>query len=293
VKETVVALSTTPTVIRRYVAFELRRLREAAGLSQTDAAKRLDTTKGRIGHFETSRNLPRLPDIEVLLPYYGADDLVASFKELVVQARTAPAVFEPADSMVLPPGFDLYVGLEQGATRVFNYASAMVNGILQCRNYAEAAIRAHYSELSDEAFGQLVDVRMHRQEILDRPEPSVEVVSILDEAILRKEIGGRAVAVEQLAHLGTLSSRPNVSIRVLPYTVGAHPSLHGSFTLLDFPILRDPGVVYLEDRTGGRYRDDTEDVDEYSGVADRLLELALSERESLSLIEAVREEMTP
>jgi transcriptional regulator with XRE-family HTH domain len=288
----VVALSTTPTVIRRYIAFELRRLRESADLSQPDAAKRLDTTKGRIGHFETGRNLPRLPDIEVLLPYYGATELVDSFKELVVQARTAPAVFEPEDSMILPPRFDLYLGLEQGASKIFSYAAVMVNGLLQCRRYAEAAIRGHFNELSDERLADMVDLRMRRQAILDRTEPTVEVISIIDEAILRKEIGGRVVAAEQLAYLAALSAQSNVSIRVLPYAAGAHPSLHGPFMLLDFPIPRDPGVVYLEDRTGGRYRDDTEDIDEYSGVADRLLELALPERESLSMIEAVRREMT-
>lgn len=261
-------------------------------MSQSEAAKRIDTTAGRIGHFESGRNLPKLPDVEVLLPYYGADELIEGFKDLIVQARTAPQVFEPDESITLPPGFDLYLGLEQGASKIFSYDAVVVKGILQSRRYAEAAVRGPLGDVPEGRIADLVELRMRRQTILDRVEPPLEVVTVIDEAILRKEIGGRAVAAEQLAHLETISARPNVSIRVLPYAAGAHPSLHGSFTLLEFPIPRDPGVVYLEDRTGGRYRDDTEDVDEYASVANQLLELALPERESLSMIESVREELS-
>ncbi|MBW4715710.1 helix-turn-helix domain-containing protein [Saccharothrix obliqua] len=285
------SLSTTPTVIRRYLAFELKRLREAAGLHQTDAAKRIDTTKGRIGHFETGRNLPKLPDVELLLPFYGAPELVETFCELIVQVRTSPVVFESDDLASLPPGFDFYLGLEQGASRIFTYDAVVVTGILQCRRYAEAAIRGHFTELSDDLLADLVGLRMRRQEALDRTEGPLHVDVVLDEAILRKEIGGRDVAVEQLDRLKTLAQRPNVVIRVLPYSVGAHPSLHGSFTLLEFPIERDPGVVYLEDRTGGSYRDDGGNIDEYTAVARRLMELALPERKSLSLIDSIRREL--
>jgi transcriptional regulator with XRE-family HTH domain len=288
-----VPLSTTPTVIRRYIAFELKRLREAAGLNQAEAAKRIDTTKGRIGHFETGRNLPKLPDIELLLPFYGAPELVDGFQELVLQARDAAGpVFEPDDTTALPPGFDLYLGLEQGASKLFTYDAAVLNGILQCRRYAEAAFRGHHIDApSDTQVTDIVNLRMRRQEALDRVEPVLDVVAIIDEAVLRKEIGGTDVAVEQLDYLLTLSERPNVSIRVLPNSAGAHPSLHGAFIVLDFPIERDPGVVYLEDRTGGRYQDDTDYIDEYTKVADRLSDLALPERESRSMIAAVREEI--
>ncbi|WP_221447287.1 DUF5753 domain-containing protein [Saccharothrix violaceirubra] len=153
-------------------------------------------------------------------------------------------------------------------------------------------IRGHHIDApSDTQVTDMVNLRMRRQEALDRVEPVLDVVAIIDEAVLRKEIGGPAVAVEQLDYLLILCERPNVSIRVLPNSAGAHPSLHGAFIVLDFPIERDPGVVCLEDRTGGRYRDDTDDIDEYTKVADRLSEPALSERESRSVITAVREEI--
>jgi hypothetical protein len=113
---------------------------------------------------------------------------------------------------------------------------------------------------------------------------------VIDEAVLHREIGGPAVLATQLDYL-TAAKRPNVSIRILPCAVGVHSALHGPFTLLDFPIERDPGVVYLEDRIGGRYRDDIPDIDEYRSVAERLLEVALSDRRSVALINKVRKEL--
>jgi transcriptional regulator with XRE-family HTH domain len=286
-----VALSTTPSVIRRYLAFELKRLREAAGKHQSEAAKRIDTSGGRIGHFETGRNLPKLPEIEILLPFYGAAEMVDGFRELIVQARTGPAVFEPDESMTLPPGFDLYLGLEQGASRIFVYSAMTPTGLLQCRPYAEALLRGHDKSLDETEVQRQLDLRMRRQEVLDRDESPLELVAILDEAVLYRQIGGRDVLRRQLDHLLGIAKRPNVTIRVLPYKAGVHPALHGPFVILDFPIERDPGVVYVEDRIGGRYRDDTEEIDEYAAVADRLVELAHSEADSVSAIRKVRKEL--
>ena len=285
------ALSTTPTVIRRYLAFELRRLREAAGMNQGDAATRIDTTKGRIGHFESGRNLPKLTDIELLLPFYGAPELVDSFRDLVVQARTAADVFEPDESMTLPPGFDLYLGLEQGASRIISYDAMTVKGILQCRAYAEALLRGHDATVDDAEIQRRADLRMRRQAIVTRTESPVDVVDIIDEAVLSRSIGGMTVLAAQLEHLLEMANRPNVSIRVLPYDVGVHPALHGPFTILEFPIARDPGIVYVEDRIGGRYRDSTEEIDEYAAVTGELLEVALTESVSAARIHQALEEL--
>jgi transcriptional regulator with XRE-family HTH domain len=286
------ALSTTPTVLRRYIAFELRRLREKAGKSQAEAGKRLDTSKSRITHFESGRNLPRLTDVELLLPFYGADDLVSGFRELIVQARNAAPVFEWDESMTLPPGFDLYLGLEQGASRLTTYDSMTFKGILQCRSYAEALFRGHDPDLSEDEVQRQLDLRMRRQGTLEREESPLELVAVIDQAVLHRRIGGADVLGQQLDHLLAVSERPNITVRVLPYSVGVHPALHGSFTMMEFPIERDPGVVYVEDRIGGRSRDDTEEIDEYAAVVDRLLELALPESDSASMIHQIREELS-
>jgi transcriptional regulator with XRE-family HTH domain len=286
-----VALSTTPSVIRRYLAFELKRLREAAGKHQSEAAKRIDTSGGRIGHFETGRNLPKLPEIEILLPFYGAAEMVDGFRELIVQARTGPAVFEPDELMTLPPGFDLYLGLEQGATRIFTYSPMTVMGLLQCRPYADALVRGDSKSLDEADVQRWLDLRMRRQDVLDKDDSPLELVSIIDEAVLHREIGGSDVLGQQLDHLLEMAKRPNVTIRVLPYKAGVHPALHGPFIILDFPIERDPGVVYLEDWIGGRYRDDVEEIDEYAALANRLVEPTLSEANSVSVIRKVRKEL--
>ncbi|MGX7824132.1 helix-turn-helix domain-containing protein [Actinokineospora sp. 24-640] len=283
-------LSTTPTVLRRYIAFELRRLRTAAGKSQLDAAKRLDTAKSRITHLETSRNLPRLTDVELLLPFYGAPELVDSFRDLIVQTRNAPAAFEPDESVRLPPGFDLYLGLEQGASRIVSWSALLPMGLIQCREYATAAICADRAGLSDDDVERIVDLRMHRQSVLDLDD-GPELVTVLDESTLRRQVGGPSVLARQLDHLLAIGEQPNIDIRVLPYSAGGHPALHGPFILLEFPIPRDPGVVYLEDRIGGRYRDDVEDIDEYIAVADQLQGLALSAADSARLINQIRREL--
>lgn len=288
------ALSTTPTVVKRYIGFELQRVRDTAGKSQPEAGRAIDTSKAKISHFESGRNLPNLLEIEALLTFYGATDLIDMFKDLIVQVREAVATFDLDPSLDLVPGFSLYVGLEQGASRIFTYDATVVKGILQCRSYAASAIRGSRlgdTSMSDENVEAEVDLRMRRQAVLDRAEPRLDVVAVIDESVLRKHVGGPAVAAEQLTHLRTLAERDNVSIRVLPYSVGAHAAMHGAFTRLEFPLPRDPGVVYLEDLVGGRYCDDIEEIDRYTRVGDQLLELAMPAAKSLSLIDSIRKEL--
>ncbi|SER20250.1 helix-turn-helix domain-containing protein [Actinokineospora terrae] len=287
------ALSTTPTVIRRYLAFELRRLRGAAGLSQTDAGRRLGTAQSRIAHFESGRNVPRPPDIEVLLPYYGAPDLVDHLRALVVGLRTAGPVVElDTASMPLPPGFDMYVALEQGASRVFTYDAVVIMGLLQCRAYATAAVRAHTPDMPADEVEAVVKLRLRRQDALDRDTMAPKVVAVIDEGVLRKHVGGRAVAAEQLGHLRELAERDNVTILVLPAHAGAHPGFHGAHIRLEFPIDHDPGVVYLEDLCSGRLRDDTDEIDRYTEVERRLTKLALPADQSAAMIDRIREDMS-
>lgn len=290
-------LQTTPTAIRRYIAFELRRLRESTGLSQKQAAPLVDTSQTRIAHFESGRNLPKLPEVDALMNAYQVPELSELIKDLIIQVRhapqDAPQVIELDSEMRLPQGFDMYLGLEQGASTIVTYDAMITMGILQCRSYAEALLRGHFATMSDAEVARTVDLRMRRQQVLDRTEPPVELIAVIDESVLHRQIGGPKVLAEQLDFLLTVASKPNVSLRVLPYEAGAHPALHGPFTLLKFPIERDPGVIYLEDRLGGRYRDDPDDVEEYESVGDRLLALALNDEASLSVIRKAREEVAP
>jgi hypothetical protein len=287
-------VSTTPTVIRRYVALELRRLREEkGGINQTTAGEHIGSRSPQsvIAKFEKGDRMPKLGDVRLLLDLYDRPELFDQFRDLMTHTTAPGPAFDLDNVVNLPENFDMYLGLEQGASTIFTYDAMIVKGILQCRAYAEALLRGHQPGLSDSQVTVRLDLRMRRQEALDRADPQVELIAVIDESVLRREIGGRVVLAEQLDHLLTAANRPNVSIRVLPYSVGVHPALHGPFTLLDFPIKRDPGVVYLEDRIGGRYRDDIPDIDEYRSVAETLLELAMSEKPSVTLIKKVRREI--
>jgi transcriptional regulator with XRE-family HTH domain len=283
-------------VVKRYIGFELQRLREASGLGQPEAAKHIDTSKARIGHLENGRTMPKLPEVDLLLTLYGAPDLVEGIQDLIVQVREAERAgntFELDPSLDLLPGFSLYVGLEQGASRIFTYDAVVIKGILHCPEYAAAMIRrAHLGDdLTDEQVEGRVRLRTARQAILDRP--GVRLTAVIDEGVLRKQLGGRAVAAAQAAYLLAVAERDNVTIRVISCAGDVHPALQGPFTRLEFPIERDPGVVYLEDLSGGRYRDDTDVIAEYTQLEDRLLAQALPERESLALIDTIRKEYQP
>jgi len=286
-------VSTTPTVIRRYVALELRRLREEkGGINQTQAGQHIGSRSPQsvIAKFEAGDRMPRLGDVKLLLDLYDRPELFDQFRDLMLHTTSPGPAFDLTD-VNLPENFDMYLGLEQGASKIFTYDAMAVMGVLQCRSYAEALLYGHNPGLSHRQVTTKLDLRMRRRLALDRVDPQLELIAVIDESVLHRAIGGPAVLAEQLDHLVLAAGQPNVSIRVLPYSVGVHPALHGPFHLLDFPIERDPGVVYLEDRIGGRYRDDTPDIDEYRSVAERLSELALSEKRSLTLIKKVRREL--
>jgi transcriptional regulator with XRE-family HTH domain len=285
-------LSTTPTVVKRYIALELRRLRKAAGLKQEEVAEVIDTSQTRIAHLESMRNLPKLHDLEKLLERYGAPELTPGIQELIIQLREAAGpTFEIDTTAQLPPGFDLYLGLEQGASRIVCYSAMTAHGMLQCRPYAEALLRGHDASLPDSELERRVDLRMRRRAALDRPDPVLEFVAVIDESVLHRQIGGPEVLAAQLDYLVESSRQPNVSLRVLPFTAGVHKALDGAFVVLKFPIERDPGVVYLQDRIGNQFRDHVKDIVEYTAVADHLQGLALSEADSLALIKKVRKEV--
>jgi transcriptional regulator with XRE-family HTH domain len=277
-------LSTTPAVVQRYVAFELRSLRKRAGVSQNEAAKRIDAGQTKITHLETARYLPRLTDVELLLPLYGASERVREFQDLINHARVTRPPFELDNEVELPRGFDLYVGLEQGAAGLVAYQCLVVDGLLQRPAYAEALIRGNDRTLSDTEVARQVDLRMRRQEAFKRPHEPLDVRVLMEEAVLYRVVGDKSVLADQLEHLLALVERPNVAIRILPTSVGAHPGLHGTFTLLRFPIERDHGVVWVEDLSGGRALDQLADIDRYAGVAERVRRLALPEQASVAVI---------
>lgn len=282
--------SYSPTVIKRWIAFELKRLREDAGRSRPEAAARIGKALTQIGHLETMRNLPSPSDLEILVTWYGHPERVDFFLDLLRRAKKGRDWWIGfAD--VTPEWFSLYLGLESSAVRIEAYDVAYIRGLFQTRAYAEAVIHGSDPAASEAEVRRRADLRLARQQRLTMDEP-IRVWSILDEVALRRVVGGAAVMREQLKYLLELSNRSNIDIQVLPYGAGAHPGLEGTFTILSFPaeLISDSGVVYVETRIRGLYYEEGSEILNYRDALSRLQVQALDQRRSRAKIaEALKE----
>jgi hypothetical protein len=192
---------------------------------------------------------------------------------------------------VLPSGFDIYVGLEAETTAVRSYEVSVVHGLLQTADYARAVLREMFPRHTKEQIERLVDLRMARQRRLD-DEPALEVWAILDEAVIRRIVGGPVCMRRQLEHLIAEGNRQGMTIQVLPFSSGAHAGHGGPFSILEFPERGDTEVAYVESGAGNIYLEKDREVRARSEAFDRLRAAALSPAESAELIVQVAQEFT-
>jgi transcriptional regulator with XRE-family HTH domain len=282
----------SPTVKRRRLAAELRRYRETAGLTIDDVADRLEWSTAKISRIENARVtvLPR--DVKFLLTTYGlteADDAWNLLLSLSRESRQKGWWQQYGDAV--PSWFEVYVGLEADASTVWIYQSEFVPGLLQTEDYARAVHRAALVNATDGEIDQLVKVRMARQELL-AAEDAPEVWIVLNEAVVRRAVGGRAVMHEQLRRLVEAARMPNITLQVLPFSGGAHPAMDGAFELLSFPEPTDPNIVYVEYHTGALYMEKQQEVSRYKLLFDHLRATAESVDTSRALIARVAEELS-
>lgn len=287
-KEEPMAVPMTAALLRRWFALDLIRLREQAGLSQAEAARELGCAQSRISYIENRRNMPKDADIRVLLPLYGQAELVEDYIALLAQAKRR-SWWDGLDG--IPDWFDGYLGYEAGASAVEMFEPQVVIGALQTEDYARALIRQAEPDLSGSEVERRVQVRLGRQEQFGRDDTAQRLWVVLAESAVRCAIGGPAVHRAQLQHLVKMAERPRLEVQVLPTAAGAHPALHGAFTILRFPIEGDPGVVYLEDRIKGRYYETQAAIDEYTQVLNRLRVQALDQAHSRAFIATIAEEI--
>ncbi len=266
----------------------LRSLRDRAGVSRQDAAEALRCSPSRIGHIETGRNVPREDEIRTLLDLYGAPEKTATLATLANQIHSGtPSPGESlsrlADTLT---GFDTYLALEQGAHGIVEWATMSCPGLLQTEDYAAATMLAGHGYVSPYEVDRRVRQRMRRQEILQQ-HAAPRMLALLDESILLRLVGSRTILDGQLAHLLERSHCPTVSIRVVPFDRTYPPALNGPYITLDFDIPDDDGIVYLEDRAGGKVHDDPELLGDYSAITEALLARSADERESRELINRI------
>jgi transcriptional regulator with XRE-family HTH domain len=274
----------SPTVRRKRLTVELRRLREKAGLTCEDVGHRLECSGTRISRMETGRIGARPGDVRELLEIYGvtggeADSLV----QLARDARRKG--WWHAYGRVLPPWFEAYVGLESDAAGLSDFQPSVVPGLLQTEDYARAVLRAAPQAGCGEDIDLQVALRMRRQAILDQASPP-QVQVVLSESVLRAQVGGAAVMRAQLLRLADLAARPDLTLQVLPLRTAAHAQPVSPFTVLEFADSADPTVVYLEHLTGSLLLEDEEEVRRYQVVFDHLRAAALGPSPSADLIAA-------
>ncbi len=253
-----------------YFGYELRRKREEAGLKQKELGDIVFCTGSLVGQIETARRVPQRDFAERLDAALGTDGMFSRLVGLVLRSQ-------------LPTWFQPYADMEAKATYVSTYQCQLVYGLLQTEGYARAVLGVEHTAKLDE----MVAARMERQRILARDEPPV-VWTVLDEAVLYREIGGRKVMREQLEHLLGFVGNPWMELQVLPFSVGQHAGMMGSFNLLRFE--DDPDLHYCESYDQGHMTCNSQVIRErYVGYA-RLQAEALSPRESAALITRVMEE---
>lgn len=285
------AETSSPTVWRRWLALELTRLRTKAGLDQRDVAKALRCTVGKVSYIETAERPVVLRDLdEVLLPLYNVPK--ERWPVYIQAARDSrrKGWWETYGPDALPPWFSLYVGLEQGAAEIRSYEAQLIPGLLQTSGYCEAIARRGATDRADGEVSSHVDLRMARQDALDRTPEPLGLRTVIDEAALHRLVGGPDVMRSQLNSLAEASDRPNITVQVLPYAHGAHPGMLGRFSVLKFFWPTDPGVAYIEHRAGALYLDEPHEIEAHVTAFERLSSLALTPRESVTMLRKAAKE---
>jgi transcriptional regulator with XRE-family HTH domain len=278
----IMAASPSPTVRRKRLGIELRRLREQADLTCEEVGHRLDCSGTRISRIETGRISIRPGDVRELLEIYG---ITGAGADLLVQlAREARQKgWWHTYGRALPTWFEAYVGLEAAAVRFRDFQSMVIPGLLQTEDYARAVLRAApYPGTADDIDRQ-VALRMERQSILDQPSPP-DLWLVLTESVVRVQVRGPVVMRSQLRRLIDVAERPSVTLQVLPVTIAAQVQPISPFTILEFPDAADPTVVYLEHLTGSLFLEAEEEIRRYTVVFDHLRAEALGKAASIDLI---------
>jgi DNA-binding XRE family transcriptional regulator len=276
-------MSVGPTVRRRRLGLELRRLREAHSFKLEDAAERLGLAPSTLSRIETGKAPTRTAYLSTMFDMYGVVD-PGQRQALTDMARDGHrkgwwAVYDD----VLPTGFDIYVGLEAEAAALRVFEDQVVHGLLQTEAYARIVMSVVRSRHSARQIDRAVELRMQRQEALTRDDP-LKLWLILNEAVICRTVGGTEVMHGQLAHLLEASEWPSVTLQVLPLSSGAHPALSGPFCILEFPERTDPDVVYAEGVAGHTYLERDAEVRACAEAFDLLRAAALSPADSAEMI---------
>jgi transcriptional regulator with XRE-family HTH domain len=279
----------TPTLRLRRLAAELRRLRSEAGLTREEVAERTRINEATLYRIEVARARPQTRTLLALLELYGVseefrDELVALSRQSGEQSWLQSFPTE------LPEPYPTYISFEGEAKSLLNYECLFVPGLLQTEGYARAALQRGNANATKDEIDRLLEARMGRQAVLTR-DPPLRLWAIVDEAALHRPVGGREVMRAQLDRLAESTDLAHVTLQALPYDVGGHPGMAGSFVILRFGEPTTSDVVYIESQAGDLFLESETDLGRFNAIFEHLRALALPPDASVSLIQAIAREL--
>lgn len=282
-EEHAVTTSPGPSVRRRQLGAMLRQLRQDAGKSREDAAGWLEITIQTLSKVELGRQAIKGPHVRLLCQLYNTDaGTMDNLLRLAKEANQRGWWTSYRDTV--PEWFRQFVGFEGDASTLWNYESEYVPGLLQTSAYVEAMTRASRSDIADADMKRLVELRRERQDQFNGEQPP-ELNVFLNESVLRRVVGDSETMREQFDHLITASKWDHVSLRVVPFSAGAHAAMAASFVLMQFPEEDTPAFAYLENDRGAVYQEDPGDVERYTLMVGQLDEVAASVDDSRAMLD--------
>jgi transcriptional regulator with XRE-family HTH domain len=282
----------SPTVRRRRLRYELRRLRLEHGLTIEQVQERSggDIKAPSISRWENGERSVRPTDLRLLLDIY---DVQGEQREtlLTLSRQAKERGWWQSYASAIPEWFQVYVGLEAEAARIHEYAAELIPGLLQTPDYYRAFLRAAPAAADKDEAERKIEVRLARQERLTGEDPP-EYWAVLNEAVIRRVVGGAEAMRKQLDHIAEVATLPHVNVQVLSFGAGVHPAMDGSFSILGFPEATDPDVVYLENQAGSLYLEEEPEIDRYARMFNHLIAKALDPEESRRMIARVARDLT-
>jgi hypothetical protein len=277
------------------IGSQLRRLREERGLTRAEAGDRIRASESKISRMELGRVGFKPRDVEDLLTRYGMAHGPEREALLAMVSRANSSGWWQPYHDVTPNWFSRYLGLEATATRIRTYEAQFVPGLLQTEDYARAVVRLGHGSAKADEIERRVGLRLKRQqEVLHRPDPPT-LWAVVDEAALRRPVGGPKVMRDQIEALAGMASKdPHIRLQVIPLAAGGHPAAGGSFTILRFgtqPHLQD--LVYAEQLSGALYLEKREDVEVYYDAVNQLVVEAAQPAETIKILRGTIQDLYP
>ncbi|MEV5440899.1 helix-turn-helix transcriptional regulator [Streptomyces sp. NPDC052682] len=283
-----------PTLLKMLVGVQLAGFREDAGYAQDQAAREVGFSPAKLSRIESgkSRRPPSESDVTALLRLYGTDPYESSVLLRLLRRAGEPGWWQRYDKRLMPEWFERLVGLQEAAATIRTFEIQYVPGLLQTPAYTRAVVERGLPNASAGEVERRVELRTRRAQLLLRAD-APQLWAVLDESVLLRVLGSRAVMRDQLTHLIEMAERPNVTVQIVPLGVTNASAPAIPVTYLRFGGLDLPDVVYLEQMRSATFLEDRDETEDYRIALDRLADEALQPRESLELLRTTRDQRYP